>query len=155
MRRIGIVWAGNPNHPNDARRSMPDDMGRRLVEAVPTVRWVSLMHTHRAEAVAALRDEGRLEVPPTPANVGELAQQIAGLDGVVGVDTGPLHLAGTLGVPALWLIAAAHDWRWLTHTLAPEVNIWYPTGRLVRQAAGEGWEPVVDRAAALVRERWG
>lgn len=151
--RVGLVWAGNPVHPQDRRRSLPDCDAERLIRSAPDVRWVSFMHRLREETAQRLAAEGLLELPPAPDDgLAATANRMATVDAVLGVDTGPLHLAAVLGVPTVWLIAGHHDWRWLTAEAAPAATVWYQAARLVRQPAGAAWDPTLDRSLAVLRD---
>ncbi len=62
----------------------------------------------RAEAVAAAAGDGVAVAPPT--DLGQLTLLLDGARVVVGGDTGPVHLAASLGVPTVALFNAT-DWR--------------------------------------------
>ena len=139
---VGLVWAGNPDHRNDRKRSMSLEQLSPLAE-VKGVRFFSLQKGKPAEQV---------RTPPAGMNLldaaGELsdfadtAALIARLDLVITVDTAVAHLAGAMGRPVWVLLPFAPDWRWL---LGRDDSPWYPTMRLVRQDAPGQWEPVVAR----------
>ncbi|HEX5380246.1 MAG TPA: hypothetical protein VFW47_16835 [Phenylobacterium sp.] len=118
---VGFVWKGNPEHPNDAARSLPS----------PAV----------LDPLAEVCELVDLQTP-----VGDFldaATRIQGLDLVITVDTAMAHLAGALGVPC-WVMLPAHwtDWRWLR---AGETSAWYPSLKLYRQAEPGDWAGVVAR----------
>lgn len=120
--RIGVVTRGQPNHGNDAHRSLPPDLGQRLLDLPGAV---SL----------APADTGAQDFADTAA-------LIAGLDLVISVDTSVAHLAGALGKP-VWILLphVGTDWRWMRDR---SDSPWYPTARLFRQPAKGGWAPLVD-----------
>lgn len=62
----------------------------------------------RAEAIAGLAGSAVVTAPPT--DLGELTLLLAGARLVVGADTGPVHLAASLGVSTLAVFSAT-DWR--------------------------------------------
>ena len=142
--RIGIVWAGNPEHVNDTRRSID------LTEACAAVRRAR--HELRQPAIRPAR--GRSEKTETQARRSRIlpaafedfvdtAAAIDALDLVITVDTSVAHVAGALGKPVWVLLPWVTDWRWL---LNREDNPWYPTMRLFRQKRGEDW-PTSSRAS--------
>lgn len=141
---VGLAWAGNPNHVNDANRSMPIAALAPLRD-VPGVRFFSLQVGPRA-AEAELWP-GLNDLSPQLADFTETAAAVARLDLVITVDTAVAHLAGALARPAWLMLAHEPDWRWLAgRTDSP----WYPTARLFRQARFNDWASVAhDVAAAL------
>ena len=150
-RRAGIVWAGNPDHSNDRRRSMPPgDAGAllaRLREAAPGTHFVSLQHGPRAAEAAALGLEDHAAVLTDYA---ETAGLVANLDVVIAVDTSVAHLAGAMGHPVWVMLPFAPDWRWI---LGRDDTPWYASMRLFRQTAPGGWADVIERVAAALRCR--
>lgn len=144
--RVGLVWAGNPAHSNDRRRSMPCTHLAAIV-AGSTARFTSLQPGHM-EDLAALA-AGRIVVAalPPPADLMQTAERIAGLDLVISVDTSVAHLAAAMGVPTWLLVPFIPDWRWgYGRTTTP----WYPTMRLFRQPRPGDWAAVGrDVRAAL------
>ncbi len=63
---------------------------------------------NRAEAVVAGAGEAAEVAPPT--NIEQLAVLLGGASVVVGADTGPIHLAASLGAPTLGVFLTT-DWR--------------------------------------------
>ena len=147
MRRVGLVWAGNPLHQNDASRSLLLPMLAPLTECA----GVALVSLQQGAAAAGLSGyAGRaplVSLGPELADLGETAAVMAGLDLVVTIDSAPAHLAGALGVPTLLLLPFAPDWRWL---LQRADSPWYPSLRLLRQPAPGAWAPVIAEAAAAI-----
>ena len=78
----------------------------------------------------------------------DTAAIVSQLDLVISVDTGVVHLAGALGVPAWVLLCYAPDWRWL---LERADSPWYPAARLFRQPRPKDWASVLAEAAAALR----
>lgn len=144
-RRIGIVWAGNPEHSNDRRRSLPPDALSRLAEAAGD-RLISLQVGPRAA------EAGRYGIPEISAGLTEYsatAAAIAELDLLVCVDTSVAHLAGALGRPAWVMLPYAPDWRWM---LGRDDTPWYRSLRLFRQPRPGDWASVIDRVADELRD---
>jgi ADP-heptose:LPS heptosyltransferase len=126
---VGIVRRGNPDHPNDANRSLPDDL--------------------------VLPFEG-LSLDPAATGAKdfrETAEIIQGLEAVVSVDTAIAHLSGALGKPCLLLLPAIGcDWRWMARR---QDSPWYDSLRLVRQAEPGRWEAPLAEAADWLTKRLG
>jgi len=139
--KIGIVWAGNPEHHRDFARSIPFDVFRR---ALPNsgIDLFSLQVGPRApdaHSVSALKIDGISELFTDYADT---AAAILNLDLCVTVDTSVAHLAGALARPVWVLIPFSPDCRWLLHR---EDTPWYPSMRLFRQEHPGDWAPVLDR----------
>ncbi len=133
---VGLVFAGNPLHANDRRRSLPADMVARLVRT-PGVRFVNLQVGARSGEIADVADLSGL-LP----DYAETAALVRSLDLVIAVDTSVAHLAGALGVPVWLLLPHAPDWRWL---MEREDSPWYRSVRLFRQDRPGDWNGVVER----------
>ncbi|MGA3307558.1 MAG: tetratricopeptide repeat protein [Xanthobacteraceae bacterium] len=149
--KIGVVWAGNPEHANDARRSIDLELLAPLF-AVRGTSFASLQVGPRAADLKKLQKakKGKSAKPaiedlaPAFADFADSAGAVSALDLVITVDTSVAHLAGALGKPVWLLLPWVTDWRWM---LNREDNPWYPTMRLFRQKRGEAWPDVIARVA--------
>jgi tetratricopeptide (TPR) repeat protein len=146
--KIGLVWAGNPNHRNDYNRSMAVECLLPLL-AVPGLRPFSLQVGPRAQDLERLPSGAIADLAPFLDDFGETAAALSALDLVIAVDTATAHLAGALGRPVWLLLPYAPDWRWM---LDREDSPWYPSFRLFRQSSPRDWDEVVARVAAALRE---
>ncbi len=144
--RVGLVWAGNPEHKGDFLRSCP----LALFASVLTVRgarFFALQKDIDAEELAEAATIAPVEA--LGANLADTAAAIAELDVVITVDTAIAHLAATLGRPTWVLLATFADWRWL---LDRDDSPWYPSMRLFRQRVRGDWAEVMGRVAAALQE---
>lgn len=137
-RRIGIVWAGNPAHSNDQRRSLPSPAVARLAAETGT-RLISLQVGPRAPEAALY---GFHDLSPRLTDYAATAAAVAALDLVLCVDTSVAHLAGALGKLAWVMLPYAPDWRWM---LGRDDTPWYRTLRLFRQERAGDWTSVIAR----------
>jgi hypothetical protein len=144
--KVGLAWAGSPQHRNDARRSIAIETLLPLLR-LEGVRWFSLQVGERAADLARLPGGLVTDLSPDLIDFAETAAVIGNLDLVIAVDTASAHLAGALGRPAWVLLRARPDWRWL---LEREDSPWYPSLRLFRQHRPGDWEEVVRRVAAAL-----
>jgi hypothetical protein len=144
--RVGIVWAGNPAVQRDRFRSPG-------LEAMQ-----GLFQTQKMDFVALQMGPGRADLTahPLPGNVLDLGAEIEDLsdtaaimmelDLVISSCTGPLHLAGALGVPCWAILPFAPHFPWL---LDRNDSVWYPTMKLYRQTRpGRDWGGTIQRIAA-------
>lgn len=138
--RVGLIWAGNPNHARDRERS------RELAEFAP------LFARTDATFYALQKGDAGRQQPPSGMTLVDLgsafrtmsdtASAMAALDLVISIDSAPAHLAGALGVPVWVLLTRVPDWRWgLRQTETP----WYPSMRLYRDETG--WPDLFQRVA--------
>ncbi|MDR3775809.1 MAG: tetratricopeptide repeat-containing glycosyltransferase family protein [Terracidiphilus sp.] len=146
--RVGLVWAGNPSHIDDRRRSIPLSSLEPLF-CVEGVHFYSLQMgpsaVHLATTGAQITD-----LTPAISDMADTAALIEQLDLVICVDTAVAHLAGAMARPAWILLPFAPDWRWLQER---EDSPWYPTLRLFRQPKLRDWASVIEKVRdALVKE---
>jgi hypothetical protein len=146
--KIGIVWAGNPVHLNDASRSIALDRLASLFE-LPETQWYSLQVGERASDLAKLPAGRITDLAPDLTDFAETAAAISALDLVISVDTAVAHLAGALGHAVWILLPFDPDWRWL---LERGDSPWYPTARLFRQPKRGDWDSVVHALRDALRE---
>jgi len=143
--KVGLVWAGNPQHQFDHNRSVPLAEFARLTEG-PPVHFFSLQKDVKpADRPRVAAWPGVTDLARNLVTWEDTAAVVAALDLVVTVDSAVAHLAGALGKPAWVLLAFAPDWRWL---LGRETTPWYPSLRLFRQPALGAWAPVIERVRA-------
>jgi tetratricopeptide (TPR) repeat protein len=147
--RVGLVWAGNPSHKNDANRSL-DLAELQPLFALPGIRFFSLQFGPRSTDIVRLGlTEQLTDLAPHISNFADTAAALTELDLLVCVDTSSAHLAGALGLPVWLLVPWMPDWRWL---LEREDSPWYPSLRILRQPRYRDWANVVDRLAHDLKE---
>ena len=143
--KVGLVWAGNPKHQNDALRSMS------LANLLPLakVEAVDFASLQKGPASAQTSEEYwpvHLEDSlSTAIDFFDTASVVANLDLVITVDTAMAHLVGAMGKPVWILNSHVPDWRW---GLQSEITPWYPTARLFRKSASGGWGELMEHVAS-------
>jgi tetratricopeptide (TPR) repeat protein len=143
--RIGLVWSGNAQYPNDHRRSIPL---ATLIDRLPReFEYFCLQKDIRAEDRETL-DANPFIAEPAADFVGTAALCEC-MDLVISSCTSIAHLAGALGRPLWMLLGFNADWRWLEDR---NDSPWYPTATLYRQAASGDWDGVLERVAADLRQ---
>lgn len=143
--KVGLVWKGNPQHPNDKNRSMQLEQMIPLIAIEGLVGRVSLYALQVGDGGLSKTCSYMYRLPIRSWD--DTAAIIENLDVVVTVDTGVVHLAGAMGARVIVLLPIGGDWRW-----GPEGDAthWYPSMTLVRQTVRGSWaEPVAQVAAAL------
>lgn len=145
-KKVGIVWAGNPDQTGDRLRSPRLEAVLPLFD-VPGITFFALQ-------LGAGRND--LDQFPLPANVIDLGPEItdfsdsaaimSGLDVMISSCTAPLHLAAALGVRTWGMIPFAPHFLWQNDR---SDSPWYPTLTLYRQAElGKDWSNVMEQIAA-------
>ena len=145
--RVGLVWAGGKVFSRDAMRSV------RLAQFAPLfgsgATFVSLQKGEEARQLAHANLR-MLDAMDECRDLLDTAALIDRLDLVISVDTSVAHLAGALGKRVWLLNRFESEWRWM---LEREDSPWYPSMRIFRQHRGAGWDEVVARMAAALREK--
>jgi hypothetical protein len=142
--RVGLVWAGQPRHTNDHRRSLPASELTALLR-VDTVNWFSLTVGARQADIAGM--SGIVDLAPELGDFADTARAVQRLNLVITVDTAVAHLAGAMGRPVGLLLPKVGDWRW---GRSGNTTLWYPATRIFRQSRLGDWSDVLaDVAQAL------
>jgi hypothetical protein len=146
--KVGIVWSGDPRHPNDVNRSARIEDLAPLFD-VPQVAWFSLqLGVAREQLVASPWAARIIDLAPRLDSFTASAALVQQLDVVVTVDTSMAHLVGALGRPGLVMLPAVDcDWRWLDEG---DASPWYPTLHLFRQSAPRDWQGIARLIAAAL-----
>lgn len=134
--RVGLVWTAGAWKP-ERSIPLPDLLA---VNKIPNISLYSLQRGPAMEQTS-IPDIGSDDILETAAALDRL-------DLVITVDTMIPHLAGALGKRVWTLLHFHSDWRWM---IDREDSPWYPTMRLLRQAAAGDWKSVVQRVASELR----
>jgi TPR repeat len=144
-RKIGIAWAGRPEHPNDRRRSIGVDLLSPFAQS-PGVTFVTIQPRPANVPTPALP---LLDFGPELKDFSDTAALISQLDLIVSVDTSVAHLAGAIGRAVWLLLPFSPDWRWL---MRRSDTPWYPSMRLFRQERLGDWAGVVQRVVGELKK---
>jgi tetratricopeptide (TPR) repeat protein len=146
--KVGLVWAGNPEHQRDHDRSISLATLAPLADA-GEVTFVSLQKGAAAlQSPAPPAGMQLLDYTADLADFADTAGLIANLDLVISVDTSVAHLAAAMGKTVWTLLPFAPDWRWL---LGRSDSPWYPTMRLFRQPSPGDWGSPIRALAEDLR----
>jgi protein O-GlcNAc transferase len=143
--KVGLVWAGRPEHANDANRSCSLRQLAALF-GLDRIQFIGLQKGPAAKEADNFHDQ------PNFINIGaelddfaDTAAVIMHLDLVLTVDTSVAHLAGAMGRPVWVMLPYIPDWRWMaTGSATP----WYPTMQLFRHRAPKNWPSIVEEIKA-------
>jgi tetratricopeptide (TPR) repeat protein len=139
--RVGLVWAGQPRHTNDHRRSLPASALTELLR-VDTVSWFSLTVGARQADIAGM--PRIVDLAPALGDFADTARAVERLELVITVDTAVAHLAGAMGRPVWLLLPKVGDWRW---GRSGNTTPWYPATRIFRQSRLGDWSDVLEQVA--------
>ncbi|MDA8138509.1 MAG: tetratricopeptide repeat protein [Desulfobacteraceae bacterium] len=139
--KIGLAWAGRPQHTNDRNRSCQLSQLRPILE-MPGISFVGLQKgpaTEQSKEFIGRSDFINLDAELS--DFSDTAAVLTHIDLLITVDTAIAHLAGAMGKPVWVMIPFIPDWRWgMTSATTP----WYPTMRLFRQPRPKDWEAVIQ-----------
>jgi len=147
--KVGIVWAGNPEHENDRNRSCRLEHFLAL-QSIEGVQLYSLQRGPGREQLRTAGGEAIIDLADELSDWGETAAVIANLDLVITVDTSVAHLAGALGQRTWTLLPFAPDWRWL---LERDDSPWYPQMTLFRQRCAGEWQELFGRVYSALQQQ--
>lgn len=144
--RLGLSWRGNPNHPNDKKRSIEL---RDLIESLSSkFSWFSLQFDINEEESKLIgqsqqiRHFGNL--------IGDFAETAAfckNLDAIICVDTSIAHLAGAIGSTTYLLLAEVADSRW--HATG-KTSPWYNSITILRKDAQKDYRALLIQAQNMI-----
>jgi len=138
--RVGMVWAGNPGHKNDIRRSIEASLLKPLC-SLNDVQIFSLQVGRDGQVVENFSSKV-IDLSADLTSFSETAAAMLNLDLIISVDSAPAHLAAAFGCPIWTLLPFSPDWRWL---LERDDSPWYPGMRLFRQSKRDDWQAVIER----------
>lgn len=157
--KIGIAWSGNPQHPNDKRRSCFLSEFRGIHD-IQNVKLFSLVTDTRPrmyrlnpapiDLAVGCEDMKIVDMSSEIKDFYDTATIMNSLDLVITVDTSALHLAGALGKKTYGLIPWSPDWRWGTNG---SETIWYPSVKLFRQKTKNNWTEVFSEIKEKLNEQ--
>lgn len=146
-RRVGLVWAGNPDYEFDRYRSIALGALQPVLER-RDVAWFALQKGAAQGNVAALPPGIDIQsLGPEIASLTDTLAIVQSLDLVITVDTSVAHLAGAANVPVWILLPTCTDWRWMT---GRNDTPWYPSARLFRQRKLGRWDDVIEEVGAAL-----
>lgn len=139
--RVGLTWAGNATHVDDASRSF----GFKALRVVLEVTDIDFVSLQVGEAAAqALGDTRTSNGVADVKDFFDTARVIADLDAVVAADSVVAHLSGAMGIPTFVPLPVVPDWRYGLHG---DTSPFFPSMRLYRQRVRGDWtKPMADIA---------
>ena len=160
--KIGVCWAGSPQHHKDSQRSCHLSCFKHLYyniggEPGGNIRLFNLQQDMRnrfwpgvgeVNLAEGISETPFTELPVILSDYMTTANIISNLDLVITVDTSIAHLAGAMGKRTFLLLPLTPDWRWGLKTTQTH---WYPSVRLFRQPTRGGWNKVFEEATIATK----
>ncbi|MEK9570812.1 MAG: tetratricopeptide repeat protein [Paracoccaceae bacterium] len=147
--RVGLCWRGNPQHPNDKRRSIA------LSDIIGTLGsefdWLSLQYEIDDQESNVLKKSQKIR--HFGSLIGDFAETAAlckALDAIICVDTSIAHLAGATGSDTYLLLAQVADSRW--HASGNNTP-WYENVTILRKTSHTGYPELLTRAQILIGQQ--
>jgi TPR repeat/Glycosyltransferase family 9 (heptosyltransferase) len=141
--RVGLVWRGDANNPDDRHRSIGL---REVLPCLPAgLHYFSLQKEITPEERNLIEAHASFTCLSSELGFEATAALCECLDVVIAIDTSVAHLAAALGVRTWILLPFNADCRWL---LGRADSPWYPTVTLYRQRKGSDWRDVLARVRA-------
>ena len=150
--RVGVAWSGNPDYPDNQRRSFSVELFREIAE----MDAVEVYSLQKGKSVADIysfeMDDVIIDLDVYNDSFIDTAYIISQMDVVVTVDTVFAHIAGALSEKAIVLLCYSPDWRWHTDCMSSR---WYSSVEIVRQESPGDWAAVFVRLKELVEDMSG
>lgn len=145
--RVGIVWAGRPEHGGDRWRSTQLAEWKDVL-SVDGVQFYSFQMWKAKEQLAEAPNV--IDATRDVVDFLHTAQRLHDMDLLISVDTAIVHLSGAMGKEVWTLLPFSPDWRWM---LSGDKSPWYPTMKLFRQEQRGDWSPVFARVRAELERK--
>ena len=147
---IGIACSGNPQHVNDAQRSIALEVFLPLTEMADV--YLIQPQLRDADQQCLERHSERFKRCGPNHDFLDTAASIADMDYIVSVDTAIAHLAGAMAKPLFLLLPTNPDWRWGHSGVSTP---WYPCAKLFRRPAQGSWSETMAQVVAAIESDWG
>lgn len=116
-----ISWRGSPGHTNNKMRSMTKEEAQKIINDNPQEKWVNIDLTEDLYNCENIGKELK--------SIRDLGWVMSWAKQFVGIDSMPLHIAGSMKIKGYLLQSYMPDWRWGLS----ENNNWYPTITNIRK----------------------
>jgi len=141
MTRIGLVWAGNPDHKKDRDRSL-------LLKQFSSLLTLPFEFHSLQKDIREVDAQTIIDFPHIYQHSDELqdfsdtAALVDVMDIIISVDTSVAHLAGAMGKKLWLLLPYLPDFRWM---LDREDSPWYSSAKLYRQEKINNWDSTLEK----------
>ena len=116
-----LSWKGSIGHTNNSMRSMTKEEAQLIIDQNPQEKWVNIDLSVELKNCENIGKEIK--------SIRDLAWVLSFAKQFVGIDSLPLHVAGSFQVKGYLLQSYLPDWRWGLS----EKNLWYPNITNIRK----------------------
>ncbi|MEQ8664786.1 MAG: tetratricopeptide repeat-containing glycosyltransferase family protein [Rhodospirillales bacterium] len=153
---IGISWRSASSLVG-IQKNAPLELWKPIF-TLPNCRFVSIQYGDVREDVTRAKAELGVDIHvdedvDAMKSIDQNAAQIAACDLVISISNATLHVAGACGIETLAIVGRDPNWYWCLEE--ERRSLWYHSVVIHRQAADEGWSPVIGRVADEARRYLG
>ena len=140
--RIGIAWCGNPDFPDNYRRSCDVEYFSALTNRDDVVLY-SLQKGSAVKDINGFSAKDKIiNMDSMINNFTDTAYIMSRMNLIITVDTSVAHLSAATGCRTWVLLCYSADWRWHEDEIESQ---WYATMKLFRQKQPGDWNDVFSR----------
>ena len=148
--KVGICWAGNPDHKRDCTRSIPVShfsvlTQNKNLECYGLMKGVNpkrIWPTGPVDLNEGIEKLNIIDLQDKINDFNDLAGIVKSMDLIITVDTALAHFCGAMGVPTWVLIGMETDWRWMDNK---KTTPWYDSVTLFRYK--DGWQNLLNEVS--------
>jgi tetratricopeptide (TPR) repeat protein len=149
IKKVGIVWAGNPAHPMDYQRScyaedflsqidfnkykiysfQKDNRPRKYVHSDEIIDFSKNLEKYKV-----------IDLSNRLNSINDTVKCLEQMDYFISVDSLPIHIAGAVGIPSAVIVSDKPDWRW---GKTGDYSEWYPNIRIYRKDKTQSLKSVI------------
>ncbi len=147
--RIGIVWAGNPAHPMDYQRSCyaedflsQIDFNKYEIYSFQKDKRPR-KYTHDNQVIDYAKNLEKYKIIDLSEKINTISDTVKHLeqmDYFISVDSLPIHIAGSVGIPSAVIVSDKPDWRW---GKVEHYSEWYPNIKIYRKNKTQSLKSVI------------
>ena len=147
--RIGIVWAGNPAHPMDYQRScyaedflsQIDFNKHEVYSFQKDKRPRKYNYTNEIIDLSKnLENYKIVDLSEKLNSISDTVKYLEQMDYFISVDSLPIHIAGSVGIPSAVIVSDKPDWRW---GKTGDYSEWYPNVKIYRKNKTQSLKSVI------------
>lgn len=152
--KVGIVWSGNPEFKDNARRATTIEPFLELSAKTPLAQFYSFQKNTAERQLSNIGFGTIVRLGHLFNDFGDTAAALEHMDIIIMTDSSLAHLAGSMNVPVINLLHMRPYWIYYPEDKQTPL---YPSMRFIRQTTQDDWDPVFDKAheiiAALDKEK--